>query len=341
MVSPATLAEVARMAGVSVATASRVLNGGSRRPSPELQERVFQAARRLNYTPNAAAQAVARGHTNVVGLIVQDISDPYFSAIAAGVMGAADQHDLIVTLADTRRSPERESRYLATLHQQRCRAVIMAGSRSTDQEAETRLLREISSFTAGGGRVAMISQRLSGVDTVLVENAAGARALAHDLYDLGHRLFVVLAGPATLRTSRDRVSGFRQGLADRGLRLDPKRVISGGFTRDGGYTGAAKWRESGIPATCLFAVNDVMAVGAMAALRQHGLSLPADVSVAGFDDISSLRDIVPALTTVRIPLEKLGAEAVTMVLTAEDGQIPKVKRISGTVLIRESTRRLG
>jgi LacI family transcriptional regulator len=328
------------MAGVSVATASRVLNGGSRRPRPELQERVFQAARRLNYTPNAAAQAVVRGHTNVIGLILQDISDPYFSTIAAGVMGAADQHDMIVTLADTRRAPDRESRYLATLRQQRCRAVIMAGSRTTDHEAEAELVHGISSFTEGGGRVAMISQRLSGVDTVLVENAAGARALARDLYDLGHRLFVVLAGPATLRTSRDRVSGFRQGLADRGLRLDPGRVISGDFTRDGGYTGAVDWLTSGVPATCLFAVNDVMAVGAMAALRHHGLALPADVSVAGFDDISSLRDIVPALTTVRIPLETLGAEAVNMVITAEEGQLPKIKRVSGTVLLRESTRRL-
>ncbi|MCW2719513.1 MAG: galR [Pseudonocardia sp.] len=340
MVNPATLSEVARMAGVSVATASRVLNGGARRPSEELRKRVFDAALRLNYTPNAAAQAVARGHTNVVGLIVQDISDPYFSAIASGVMSAADRHDVVTTLTDTRRSPEREVRYLATLRQQRCRAVIVAGSRTTDRATERRLQDSIAAFTANGGRVALISQRVPGVDTVLLENHAGAKNLAHELHDLGHRSFVVLAGPPELRTSRDRVAGFRQGLADRGVRLPAECVISAPFTRDGGFAAALEWCDSGIAATCLFAVNDVMAVGAMAALRQRGLALPSDVSVAGFDDIAPLRDIVPALTTVHLPLEQLGEEAMNLVLGDETRLEPRVKRVSGTVVLRESTARL-
>jgi LacI family transcriptional regulator len=340
VVSSATLTEVARMAGVSVATASRVLNGGARTPRPELRERVLQAANRLNYTANAAAQAVARGHTNVVGLIVQDISDPYFSAIASGVMSSADSHDVITTLADTRRSTAREAQYLATLHQQRCRAVIIAGSRTTDREAERQLQREISSFTAAGGRVALISQRLPGVDTVLVENGAGARALAQALVELGHRSFVILAGPAELRTSRDRLSGFRQGLADRGVRITADRVLVSDFTRDGGFEAATAWHRSGIEASCMFAVNDVMAVGAMAALRGLGLSLPRDMSVAGFDDITPLRDITPALTTVHIPLQALGEEAMKMVLGEGDTSEPRLRRISGTVLLRESTQAL-
>jgi LacI family transcriptional regulator len=325
------------MAGVSVATASRVLNGGDRTPRPELRQRVFDAAARLNYTPNAAAQAVARGHTNVVGLIVQDITDPYFSAIASGVMSSADQHEVITTLADARRDPNKEAQFLATLRQQRCRAVIIAGSRTTDRAVERRLQEAIAAFSATGGRVAVISQRVPGVDTVLLENAAGARSLAHELVDLGHQTFVVLAGPAELRTARDRVSGFRQGLADRGIKLTSDRVIAGPFTRDGGYEAALAWCDSGVGASCLFAVNDVMAVGAMAALRQRRLSLPSDVAVAGFDDIATLRDITPALTTVHLPLEQMGREAVDLVLDGGDGGEPRVKRVSGTVVIREST----
>ncbi|GAA4254496.1 LacI family DNA-binding transcriptional regulator [Dactylosporangium darangshiense] len=331
LVSPATLAEMARMAGASVATTSRDFTGGPGRPAPEL-------LRGLSYLPNAAAQAAGRGHTNVVGLIVHDINDPYFSSIAAGVTGVADEQDMIVTLADTRRRPEREAKYLASLRQLRCRAVILAGSRSADQASEARLRREIASFTAGGGRVAMISQQLPGVDTVLVENSTGARDLAHSLFDLGHRSFVVLAGPASLRTSRDRVSGFRQGLADRGLRLEPRHVLHADFTREGGFAAAMHWRNSGVKATCLFAANDVMAVGAMAALRQLGLSVPEEISIAGFDDILPLRDISPAVTTVHIPLETLGMEAMGLVLAPECGLTPRVRRIRCTVRLRESTR---
>ncbi|MEU7866428.1 LacI family DNA-binding transcriptional regulator [Dactylosporangium sp. NPDC049140] len=324
---------MARLADGSVATTSRDLNGGTQRPAIELGQL-------LTYLPSAAAQGAARGHTNVVGLIVHDVSDPYFSSIAAGVTGAADEQDMIVTLADTRRRPEREAKYLASLRQLRCRAVILAGSRSTDQASEARLQREIASFIGDGGRVAMISQQLPGVDTVLVENSAGARDLARDLFDLGHRSFVVLAGPASLRTSRDRVSGFLQGLADRGLRLDPRHVIHADFTRDGGFAAAMRWRTSGIEATCLFAANDVMAVGAMAALRQFGRSVPDDVSIAGFDDIIPLHDISPAMTTVHIPLETLGTEAMGLVLAPHGGLTPQVRRIRCTVRLRESTRRI-
>ncbi|MFJ6569219.1 LacI family DNA-binding transcriptional regulator [Streptomyces sp. NPDC091292] len=274
----------------------------------------------------------------MVGLIVHDINDPYFSSIAAGVIGAADEQDMIVTLTDTRRRPEREPMYLAALRGLRCRAVILAGSRSTDRSSEERLRQEISSFTGGGGRFAMISQQLPGVDTVLVENRAGARDLAHELFDLGHRSFAVLAGPASLRTSRDRVSGFRQGLADRGPRLDPRHVIHADFTREGGFAAAMQWHRSGIGATCLFAVNDVMAVGAMDALRQLGLTLPDDVSIAGFDGILPLRDISPLATTVHIPLETMGMEAMNLVLTEDTGLTPRVKRIRGTVRLGESTR---
>jgi LacI family transcriptional regulator len=338
MIAPVTLAEVARMAGVSVATASRALHGGPRRPRDDLCQRVLQAAARLNYSPNAAAQAVARGHTNVVGLIVQDISDPYFSAIAAGVIQTADEHGAVTTMADTRRRLEREVEYVATLRQQRARAVILAGSRSTDRQLQRALQREIEAFCANGGRVALISQRQLDLDTVLIENRAGARALAEELCKLGHRSFAVLAGPASLVTSVDRLSGFKEGLTRHGIRLTPDRVFRTDFTRDGGYSGAEAFLASGVEAGCLFAVNDVMAVGAMAALRAHGVSLPADIAVAGFDDIPPLRDVVPSLTTVHVPLETLGVQAVELVLSAADPDAePRVKRVSGTVVIREST----
>jgi LacI family transcriptional regulator len=334
-----TLADVARRAGVSVATASRVLHGSStRRVRPELSTKVVEAAAALDYLPNLQAQAVARGRTDVVGLVVHDIADPYFSTIAAGAMRAADERRLTVTLGSTLRSPQRELEYVATLRAQRARAVILAGSRFADRGHIDQLAGELDAFRASGGRVAVISQHRLGVDTVMPENRAGARSLARELLALGHRRFAVLAGPTSLLTARDRLAGFKEGLREQDITLEREDVLHGAFTRDGGYEAAAQLLDRASAATCVFAVNDVMAVGAMAAMRERGVTVGRELSVAGFDDIAWLRDVTPALTTVRMPLEQMGADAVRMVLDDEPSE-PRVLRVHGKVVLRESTAR--
>jgi len=332
--------DVARRAGVSLATASRALNGGERRVREDLRERVIAAAAELDYAVNTQAQAVARGRSNVVGLLVHDIADPYFSSIAAGVMRAADEHGLIVTLSTTMRQPEREAGYVASLRGQRARAVILAGSRVDDPGLAERLQRELAAFEATGGRIAVIGQNRLPADTVLVENRATARELAVALAGLGHRRFAVLAGPKRLITAGDRVRGFTEGLADAGIDLGPDDVVHGDFTRDGGYETMHALLARGFDATCVFAVNDVMAVGAMAALREHGVRLPEEMAVAGFDDIATLRDVTPALTTVRIPLEEIGAAALSLVAQPR-AERPRLRRVPGEVVLRESTARIG
>ena len=246
-----TLADVAHRAGVSVATASRVLNGSTkRRVGPALSARVVEAAAMLDYSPNAQAQAVARGHTAVVGLVVHDIADPYFSTIAAGAMRVADEHRLTVTLGSTLRSPLRELEYLATLRAQRARAAILAGSRFADRAHARAAGARVEAFRASGGRVALISQHRLEVDTVMPENRAGARALARELLALGHRRFAVLAGPTALLTARDRLNGFRAGLREQDVALARDGVVHGAFTRDGGYEASrgVLARRSGVSA---------------------------------------------------------------------------------------------
>jgi LacI family transcriptional regulator len=331
-----TLLDVARAAGVSLATASRALNGSTRRVRPDLRERVLAAADTLQYSANAQAQAMARGRTDIVGLVISDVGDPYFSSIAAGAIRAAEQHHLVVTMACTFGKEERELDYVAALRSQRARAVIVAGSRVQDRELIDRLGAEVRSFEQSGGRVAFISQRKIAADTVVLENRAGARALAEALCGLGHRRFAVLAGRADLLTARDRCTGFREGAARAGVRIEPEDIVHGGFTRDGGYAAMLEVLDRGTDATCVFAVNDVMAVGAMAALRDRGVKLPAEMAVAGFDDIVTLRDVTPALTTVRLPLEDLGEWALDMVLQPPADQ-PRVRRVRGEVVLREST----
>lgn len=336
---PVTLDEVAKEAGVSLATASRVLNGSTRVVGEALRERVLEASSRLDYSPNAAAQAMARGRSDVVGMVVHDIADPYFSTIAAGVMARAAGVDAIVTLAVSGGSAPREVELVATMRRQRVRAVLLAGSRWEDDAATDALREELAAFRAAGGRVAAITQDVLGVDTVLIDNRGDAGRLGAALLTAGYREFLVLAGPPDLSTAVDRTAGFRDALGTTGATLE---VVHCPFTRDGAYAAVAELVTARTPQAvegrppCLLAANDVMAVGAMAALRDAGLRVPADVAVAGFDDIPTLRDIAPALTTVRLPLADLGSAAFDLI-DADPGPRRRIERVAGEVLLRAST----
>ncbi|WP_265520455.1 LacI family DNA-binding transcriptional regulator [Oerskovia flava] len=329
---PVTLSQVAREAGVSLATASRAINGSATRTvSPELRERVLTAAARLRYSPDANAQAMARGRTTSVGLIVHDISDPYFSSIAAGVTGAAEQADLVVTLASTQHRADRELAFVELMHRQRARAIIVAGGRLDGGASDDALVAALEEYHRHGGGVALVGQPLAALPTVVVANRSGAGDLAGALHALGYRSVGVLAGPAGHRTAADRSAGFAQALQERGTAVGP--VVHSAFTRDGGYAGMAELLARPDRPRLVLAVNDVMAVGAMAAARDAGLHVPDDVAVAGFDDIVTLRDVTPALTTVRIPLTSIGEIATRLALGADAGSV----EVTGTVVVRDST----
>src|ERR1700733_15368642 len=222
---------------------------------------------------------------------------------------------------------------------QRARAVILIGSRTDDEQARDELKAEVAAFTGSGGRTVCVGQDLLGVDTILPENAAGAQALAQALVALGPRPFAVLAGPRGLLTARDRLDGFRAGLAAWSVPLEDTRVVHGAFSRDGGYEAMSAILAAGEPwPDCVFAVTDVMAVGALARVRAGGLRVPADIALAGFDDILTLRDVYPPLTTVRLPLKRMGEMAASLVLSETRLARPRIILVSGEVILRESTR---
>ena len=332
-----TLQDVADHAGVSLSTASRVVNDGSRRVGRSLADRVRVAVDELGYTANLQARAVATGQSTLVGVVVHDIADPYFSSIAAGLIGVAEARGLLVCISSTSATEAAEREYVALMHAQRARAVILIGSRSGDAPARDALRAEIAAFTRSGGRAVCLGQDLLGVDTIQPENAAGADALARALAALGHRSFAVLAGPRGLLTARDRLDGFRAGLAAWSVPLDPARVVHGAFTRDGGYEAMSAVLAAGELPDCVFAVTDVMAVGALARLRAGGIHVPGDIAVAGFDDILTLRDVYPPLTTVRLPLTRMGQMAAELVLSEAAAGRPRVVPVPGEVILRDST----
>ncbi|MFE2598689.1 LacI family DNA-binding transcriptional regulator [Streptomyces sp. NPDC057617] len=335
-----TLDAVARRAGVSLATASRALNGTAR-VREELRQRVRAAADVLGYIPNAHAQALASASSNTVGVICHDVGDPYFAAIAGGVMRAAAEQDVLVMLASTFREPAKEIAYVSMLRAQRARAILLIGSGFQDPSWERKLGAELAPYIRAGGRVAVVSRHRSlRTDAVLPENRSGAADLARALLRLGHREFAVLSGPRELTTVADRLAGFREGLLEAGITLDAGSVVHGAFTREGGYAAARELlvRSARAPRpTCVFAVTDVMAVGALAAFREAGVRVPEDMSLAGFDDIPLVRELTPPLTTVALPLTAMGESVISLALREPRGTRSRVLRVGGEVVLRAST----
>ncbi|MEN1975759.1 LacI family DNA-binding transcriptional regulator [Cellulomonas sp. P4] len=336
MAGQVTLSDVAREAGVSLATASRALNGSANRTvGADLRERVLEAASRLRYSPDGIAQAMARGRTTALGLVVPDIADPACAELASGVVAAAEDAGLSVTLTSTRHEPGREAALVALLERQRARAVVLAGGRQADPAGEQAVRAAVDSFRAVGGAVASVGRATFGVPTVVVGDREGASDLVTALHGRGYRRFAVLAGPQTHTLAADRSAGAVAALA--ALGCPPPVVVRGAFSRDGGYEGMRQVVEDRADVQVVLAVSDVMAAGALAAARDAGLSVPGDLAVAGYGDVGLLRDAMPGLTTVRLPLADIGALAVRLALEPPAAGEPETVRVTGQVVLRGST----
>ncbi len=331
-----TLAEVARRAGVSQATASRVLNGSTRGVTHALRARVLHAAEELHYVPNANAQALARSSTAIVGVLVHDVSDPYFSEIMRGIQRVASDSGRLVMICNSYHDPAKEIEYVRLLHAHRVEALILAGSGIDKPTYSRSIAAQIAALTAAGGRVAYIGRHHLPGDAVIPENFEGARKVGRMLAELGHRRIGVVGGPALLTSSRDRLEGLRSGLQDYGIALHPEQIANADFSRDGGAEAGAKLLARMPDLSAIFALNDVMAIGVLAMLREQGIAVPDDVSVVGFDDIPLASDVTPALTTVAVPMVEMGARAMTLALDGHAAE-PRVVHLPTELVPRAST----
>lgn len=323
----ATLSDVAREAGVSLATASRVVNGSTRVVAEAYRERVLAAAQQLGYTANIAAQTTARGTSPTVALLVADIADPYFGMIAAGVTRGAEEEGLIVTIAVTGRDSERESELVHALRGQRPRGVILASSRASHDGG--RLAEELDALQSMGGRVAVFGG--SSGPSITIDNWGGAKALGAEMARIGYRRAIALVAASGVEVSDDRLAGFAAGFAEHGGEV--ARVYRGGFTRESGGSLMAQAIADGVPdETLVFGVSDVVAVGAMTAARDTGIDVGGAVGFCGFDNVPLTLDVTPKLTTVVVPLEEIGYEAFRMIVSDDQA----VKR-DLEVVVRGST----
>jgi LacI family transcriptional regulator len=332
-----TLADVARRARVSPATASRVISGSAKHVADPLRARVLKAVEELGYVPNAHAQSLARGQRSAVGVIVHDVSDPYFAEITRGLQRVATEHGRLLVICNSYRNPDRELEYVELLRAHQVAAIVLAGSGYHDAKVTQSFNTALRAYQQTGGRVAVIGRHELVGDAVVPANEAGARLLGTHLYDLGHRNIGVIAGPKQLTTITDRLTGLRAAARDHGRTLPSRRIVYTDFSRDGGATAALELLEREPSLTAIVALNDSMAVGVLAALRQNGVRVPEDVSVVGFDDMPIARDVTPTLTTVRLPLVQMGVRAMTLALEHADKTPSTVEHVDAIVVTREST----
>jgi LacI family transcriptional regulator len=312
----ASLADISRRAGVSIATASRVLNGSSHPVSDVTRDRVLAAADELGYRPSVLARALVKRTSRIIGVIVGDIVDPYFAEIARGVADVAARAGHLTMVCNADRRPTSELAHLDVLRDYHAAGVVFAGSGYEDLHDAEALRHAVDALQAGGSAVVALAARDLDCPSVLVDNRAAARDAAEHLLELGHRRIAFVEGPAGLHTSAHRLEGFEAAMAAAGA--EPIRV-PGGFEYEAGAAAAERLMAAGELPDAVLAVNDEVAIGMLTALRRGGVDVPGRVSVAGIDDTRPARLV--DLTSVSLPLHELGESGARVILEGEAGDV--------------------
>jgi LacI family transcriptional regulator len=324
-----TLDQVARLAGVSPSTVSRILNG-SAVVSADKKQAVDRAIQELGYVPNPVARGLAGGRSFSIGVVTQDIDSPFFGAALRGIedtLGPAGYSPLFVS---GHWSAKQETRCIEELLSRRVDGLIVLTGRLSDG-ALRKWARQLPVVVTG--RIV----KAPGLVSLHFDNVLGAQLATAHLVGLGHRQIAFIGGNPQFPDSVEREEGFRIAMAEAGLAVDPAMMAEGGYLEEGGRQAVDRWLSSGHRLTAVFAANDQMAFGAALALHRRGLRVPQDVSLVGFDDVATSSYSIPPLTTVRQPLLDLGHAAGAAMLDLLSGRPADARLPLPYLVVREST----
>ncbi len=326
--------EVAKRAGVSTATVSRVLSHPDV-VSPDTRVRVLKAVERLGYAPNSVAKNLRTLKSCKLLVTVPDISNPFFALILQGIEDAAQKNGYAVLVGDTQHDEMREERYAQMLKQKEADGLIFLGHRLPRVAAS--VVQESAPHCAPIVNGCEFSAEL-GVPSVHIDNAKAAAEAMHHLYELGHREIGVVTGPLLSPLSRDRLAGARAAARSRGSEQD-LIVMQGDFSIKSGAEAADALLQRATPPTAIFCFNDEMAMGVIGAARRRALQIPRDLSVVGFDDIRFAECFDPALTTIAQPMRAIGEGTVRLLVEILNGGrlTPVSVTLPHTLQIRAST----
>ena len=328
----ATIIDVARAAGVSKSTVSLVLQG-----SPSIRsattKKVQAAIHRLGYVYNRGAANLRSARSNVVGMVINDLANPFFAELAVGIESVFRTSGLVCLIAHTAESPNRQADVLRTMREQAVSGLIICPARGTDASA-------LSDFNGAGTPVVLAMRRFPGLRlaSVVPDNAQGAAEAVRHLLNLGYRRIAFLGGHDDMSAQRDRHEGYAQALAAAGAPVDPDLVIESAPTRDGGITAIGAVLALDDPADAALCFNDVVAFGAILGLRRNRRKAGRDFGVVGFDDVREAGEHMPALTTVSVDSAGIGARAAQAALRMiESGRMSAEEQTTSVhLVVRES-----
>ena len=305
---PVSIHDVARLAGVSSATVSRVL-ADKPHVRPELRERVLSAVRTLGYQPNRVARSLRVQRTNIIGLTISDIQNPFFTALVRGVEDVAYAAGYAVFLCNSDEDPAKEQMYLDLMRAERVAGVVVTPTSHTLGASEQLL--------EAGVPLVTVDRRLSDnrIDTVVIDNVAAAYALTKHLLEDGYRRIGAILPSMTITTARERKDGYVKALAEHDLTADPSLVRSGAPTSEEGYRLTKELIEHPDRPEALFTANNMLTIGALKAISDHKLSIPDDIALVTFDDLDWMAAFSTlSLTTMKQPTYELGKIAATLLL---------------------------
>lgn len=330
----ATIYEVSKLAGVSLATVSRVMNNNAK-VSDKTRKKVLQAMSTLGYKPNTIAQSLASNRTNSVGLVVSELHGPFYGIMMSGIESELRKAQKHVIIAAGHSDADYEKDSIEFLISKQCDALILHVEAVSDAYL-IELCKKKLPVIILNRFIPEIKDRCIGVD-----NELGGYLACRHLINIGHKNFAYIAGPNWKRDSSDRLKGHKRALAEHNLTFNPSLIFEGDFMEAGGRMGMEYLLAQKQPFTALVCANDEMAAGALQVARDHKISIPDDISMLGFDNISFTSYMFPKLTTIDNPVNAMGRMAVKWVLNEAYQQNNSIENLyKPELIIRDSVKKI-
>lgn len=325
-----TILDVALKAKVSIATVSRVVNDSSHKVNSTTRKNVLNVIRELDYRPNALAKSLLKKKTMTVGIIIPDISNPYYAEIVRGIQDMADQFGYAIFLLNTDRNQDRIVKHIYFLREKSADGIIFSGGIIHGEKV-------LSSLKELRERVVVIGRHKVDFPAVVIDNVGGAAKATQHLIELNHKRIGFISGPDKSTSAKDRLSGYKNALIQNSCPIDKNLIKKGDLTPRSGYL-LAKELIQREQFTAIFAANDQMAFGAIRAAKELGSKVPDALSVVGFDNIPFSSYFDPSLTTVEIPMYHIGAAAMEMLINLiSEEHSEKLRWFDTKLLVRDST----
>lgn len=331
--------EIAREAGVSIATVSRVINN-SGSVSEKSRKKVSDAIQKLNYVPNGNARSLSKSTSTTIGVIIPDINNPFFSQLLKGITLAADEHGLHISLFNTDEDREREHQILISMREQRLCGIIATPVSETDPVTIERLLN----FENLGIPVVLLDRELSSqaFDSVVTDDANGVYHAVSELIRVGHKRIAIITGPDDSRPGHERLEGYRRAMLDHGLPLLPELILPGNFMVERAYELTKSVFQLPDPPTAIFSSNNMTTYGCLRAFSELQLQLGKDISLIGFDDIDALGWLNFPVSVVSRDVPEMGEQAMRLLLQRfdSDGKSTSRRNCLPTELILRGSEKL-